>query len=268
MGCQRQAKFVFLWTCSRSCSTAFERSISTLATTELISEPFQYAYYFGPERQSTRYTSRNIDPTITYEAIANSIINRSRATGDGIEMVFMKDIARFMKGKLGILEEFFHDAKHSFLIRDPKKVIPSLYQVYLSPRVPDWKYFDPSEAGFKELWDIYEFVKEKFDPNPVVIDADDLLSSPKEMMKAYCEGVGIQYEDHMTSWKAGEVLQAWEGEQGIGWFHRAIHSNGFIKPRDSPSNDPEVMYPADVMEAIEESLPFYQKLYPARLKLV
>ena len=86
-------------------------------------------------------------------------------------------------------------------------------------------------------------------------------------MKAYCEGVGNQYEDHMTFWKAGEVPKEWEGEMGVGWFHQAIHSNGFTKPRDSSSSDPGVTYPADVIKAIEEKLPFYERLYPVRLNL-
>ena len=238
----------------------------TLATTKLVSEPFQYAYYFGPERQSPRYALRNVDETSSYEATAKSIVNQ--ATGDGIQVVFIKEMSYYIKGRLGMLEEFFHDAKHSFLIRNPKKAIPSLYRVSQNPDIHDWDYFDPSEAGFKELYDIYEFVKEKLDPNPVVIDADDLLSSPKEMMKAYCEGVGIKYEDHMTSWKAGEVPKAWEGEMGVAWMYQAIHSSGFVKPSDSSASAKEVTYPADVMKAIEESLPFYGKLYSARVRLV
>ena len=262
-------KRVFLWTCFRSCSSAFERSISTLATTKLISEPFSYAYYFGPQRQSPRYASEKVDPARSFEGIAKSIMDQ--APGDVIEVgqvVFIKEMGFYFKGRLGMLEEFFHDAKHSFLIRDPKKSIPSLYRVSENPEIHGWDYFDPDEAGFRELHEMYEFVKEKFDPNPMVIDADDLLSSPKEMMKAYCEGVGIQYEDHMTSWKAGEVPKAWEGEMGVAWMYQAIHSDGFIKPRDSSSSDTDVKYPADVMKAIEESLPFYEKLYSARVRLV
>ncbi|XP_078368211.1 uncharacterized protein LOC144652044 [Oculina patagonica] len=259
-------KRVFLWTCPRSCSSAFERSILNLSTTQLISEPFQNAYYFGPQRQSPRYASEKVDQTRSYEAIAKSIMDQ--APGGGIEVVFIKEMGYYMNGRRGMLGEFFHDAKHSFLIRNPKKAIPSLYRVSENPEIQGWDYFDPSEAGFKELQEMYEFVKENIDPNPVVVDADDLLSSPKEIMKAYCEGVGIKYEDHMTSWKAGEVPKAWEGEMGVAWMYQAIHSNGFLKPRDSSSSDKEVTYPADVMKAIEDSLPFYDKLYSARVRLV
>ena len=264
MESQRQIKRVFLWTCPRSCSSAFERSIHTLSTIKLIDEPFQHAYYLGPQKLSPRFSSQHIKQHNTYEIIARSIIDQE--TDNGIKVVFIKDFSFHVTGRFRMVEELFHDAKHSFLIRNPKKTIPSLYRVSENPEIHGWDYFDPDEAGFKELHEMYEFVKEKFDPNPVVVDADDLLSSPKEVMKAYCEGVGIQYEDHMTSWKPGEVPKAWDCGMGLAWMHLAIHSNGFIKARDK--NEPEVTYPADVTKAIEDNLPYYEKLYSARIRLI
>ena len=68
--------------------------------------------------------------------------------------------------------------------------------------------------------------------------------------------------------KAGEVPKEWEGEMGVGWFHQAIQSNGFTKPRYSSTSDPGVTYPADVIKAFGENLPFYERLYPVRIKLV
>ena len=87
-------------------------------------------------------------------------------------------------------------------------------------------------------------------------------------MKAYCERVGIQYEEHMTKWKAGEVPKAWEdGLWGFSWRYPAIHSSGFLKSRGK-SNDPDVTYPIDVMKAIDDNRPFYEKLYSVRVRLV
>ena len=72
----------------------------------------------------------------------------------------------------------------------------------------------------------------------------------------------------MPSSKAGEVPKAWEGEIGFEWMQGAIHSNGFVKPHDSSSSETDVTYPADVIKAIEDSRPFYEKLYSARVRLV
>ena len=121
---------------------------------------------------------------------------------------------------------------------------------------------------------MYEFIKENLDPNPVIVNADDLLESPKQIMKAYCDGVGIRYEDHMTSWKAGEVLLAWKDgwpRWVQAWRQGAINSSGFIKPSISKtagaSSEPEVTYPIDVIKVIEESRPFYDKLCMAKIRL-
>lgn len=265
-------KHVFLWTCVRSCSSVFLRSIDTLPSTHVMSEPFKFSYWFGPERQSRRYESQPIDHTKSYEAVANSILDQEIT--DTKKVVFVKDMARYMKGRHGMLEELFRDAKHSFLIRDPNKVLKSLYKVSINPEIQsgsNWTYFDPDEAGLQELYELYQFVKDKLDPNPIVIDADDLLDSPNQMMKAYCDGVGIQYEEHMTSWKAGEVPPAWIWDgMCLAWYSNAINSSGFAnekKPDDSAASVTNVTYPPDVMKGIEDSRPFYEKIYFERVML-
>ena len=243
----------------------------TLSSTRLpISEPFVKACYFGPQRcQSRNYRSHKIEWDARYEDVVKAILDEV-TIGNGNEVIFFKDMAYYIQGRYNILEEYFSDAEHSFLIRDPKKAIPSYYQMSQNPetRSCGWVQFDPKEVGYRELYEMYEFVKEKLDPKPVVVDADDLLESPKQIMKAYCDGVGIKYEDHMTSWKAGEVLpQAWKSRSfSLTWRHDAINSSGFVKTRSDP--DGMMTYPSDVITAVEESQPFYKKLYSARIKLI
>ena len=154
-----KVKRVFLWTCLRSCSSAFTRSIMSLSKVQVISEPFKFAYYFGPERQSRRYEARAVDQTMSYESMARSILNRG--IGDATDVIFVKDMAYYLKGRLGMLEEWFHDAKHSFLIRDPNKAILSQYRVSENPAIQSsgWDYFEPDEAGYQELHEMYEYVK-------------------------------------------------------------------------------------------------------------
>lgn len=265
-------KRVFLWTCPRSCSSVFLRSIDTLSTTHAISEPFRFAFHFGPERQSQRYTSQPVDGTKSYEAVTKWILDQP--LNDRENVVFVKEMARYLKGRLSILEESFADAKHSFLIRNPQKVLKSQYKASTNPEIQsgsNWTYFDPDDAGFKELYELYRFVKDNLDANPVIIDADDLLDSPNQMMKAYCDGVGIQYEDHMTTWKAGEVPQAfmWDGEC-LSWYSNAINSSCFKKefmPEDSTASAPDITFPLEVFKGIEYSRPFYERLYSERVTL-
>ena len=258
-------KHVFLWTAFRSCSSAFERSILTLPRMQLMSEPFSASFYFGPQRQSCRYESKEADSKASYENVAREILNQGN--DDNIDLLFVKDMACYMKGRLGFLKEFFQDAKHSFLIRNPKKSIPSQYRASENPEIQDsgWNYFDPQEAGFQELFEMYSFVKDNLDANPVVVDADDLLESPKQIMKEYCDRVGIKYEEHMTTWKPGEIIQAWQ-DVWVAWRRGALNSSGFIKS-DTSSSKPEIEYPSDVVKAMEDSQAFYDKMFSVRLRL-
>lgn len=47
--------------------------------------------------------------------------------------------------------------------------------------VSGWTGFDSREAGFKELWELYQYVKENVDPDAIVIDAADMISDPCEV---------------------------------------------------------------------------------------
>ncbi|CAH3043111.1 unnamed protein product [Porites lobata] len=323
----------------------------------LMSEPFSASFYFGPQRQSCRYESKEADSKASYENVAREILNQ--ANDDNIDLLFVKDMACYMKGRLGFLKEYFQDAKHSFLIRNPKKSIPSQYRASENPEIQDsgwnyfdpqeagfqelfemysfvkdnldanpvvvdaddllespkqimkeyfdrvgikyeehmttwkpgeiiqawqdvwviawrrgalnssdsgWNYFDPQEAGFQELFEMYSFVKDNLDANPVVVDADDLLESPKQIMKEYCDRVGIKYEEHMTTWKPGEIIQAWQDGWVIAWRRGALNSSGFIKS-DTSSSKPEIEYPSDVVKAMEDSQAFYDKMFSVRLRL-
>ena len=72
-----------------------------------------------------------------------------------------------------------------------------------------------------------------------LIDADDLLDKPNEVIEAFCESVGIQYSPNMLVWDdpeqhkyAEETFEKWKG------FHEdAIHSND-LKPRQHVSFGP------------------------------
>lgn len=55
-------------------------------------------------------------------------------------------------------------------------------------------------------------------PDICVIDADDLLDNPQEMIEAYCDTVGMKYSPDMLHWeddenqrKAREAFEKWRG---------------------------------------------------------
>ncbi|KAJ7392693.1 hypothetical protein OS493_010344 [Desmophyllum pertusum] len=130
-------------------------------------------------------------------------------------------------------------------------------------------YFDPAQAGFRQLLELYEFVDRHIHRNPVVVDADDLLDYPNEILKSYCEAVGLEYEENMTSWEPGPVP---EWDAWAGWHEDALKSSGFKarvkknRPRACAAFDVEDL-PPEVGAVVEECMPYYEALFRQLLEL-
>jgi hypothetical protein len=46
-------------------------------------------------------------------------------------------------------------------------------------------------------------VKRNINKNPIVIDSDDILTNPEQMLKLLCEKLGIRFDNQMLRWKKG-----------------------------------------------------------------
>ncbi|KAK4231489.1 P-loop containing nucleoside triphosphate hydrolase protein [Podospora fimiseda] len=123
----------------------------------------------------------------------------------------------------------------TFLIRHPCRAIPSYYRCTIPPLSSKTGFpnFMPSEAGYDELRRLFDYLlSQSLLPQITVIDADDLLDHPEEIIKIYCQHVGIDFSTQMLKWdgeeaqrKAVEQFEKWNG------FHDdAIGSTG-LKPR-------------------------------------
>lgn len=69
-------------------------------------------------------------------------------------------------------------------------------------------------------------------PDICVVDADDLLDNPYEMVEAYCGTVGLKYTPEMLHWedeenqkKAKEAFEKWRG------FHEDAIDSTELRPR-------------------------------------
>ena len=109
-----------------------------------------------------------------------------------------------------------------------------------------------------------------------MIDADDLLSAPDQMMKAYCNAVGIRYNPGMTSWEPGMVHEWTESSEGCTdiWYKSVAASSGFVRRAVSTSEQDTTApvipsdLPEEVSALIRECWPLYQEMYmyAARLR--
>ena len=130
-----------------------------------------------------------------------------------------------------------------------------------------------------DIYTMYQQCKDFGFDNLVIVDADDLLQNPGDILSKYCGKVGLRYSDKILSWKPGydanehtEMLRLWDG-----WHDDVINSNGFQirklvseKQRAEKARKVEKELselPRGVQEEIETSMASYQELYNRRLKL-
>lgn len=242
-------KPIMLWSVPRSLSTVFERAIMTRGEIRVFHEPYTEAYYFGPERVSTRYAEQPPDPDKSYAATTDRLFGAAAAG-----QVFVKDMAYAAAGKLD--EETFDRFHHTFLVRDPRRAIPSLYRLSVDTAQTGWDHFDPVEAGFTQALELYRRAKRNNPDSVEVIDAQKLLDDPASVLRRYCAKTGLIYGDDMLSWSA-EKPPTWG--TWAPWHKRAMSSTGF--EQRPPSTPPDLdALPPEVAQAVESSLPAYREL--------
>ena len=159
------------------------------------------------------------------------------------------------------------DIIHTFLIREPERAVYSRYKVIASAHnYLGYDGFDIQETlhGYHDLLKLYNLVKERLGRPPVVIDATDLQAYPDEMMKKYCDSIGIQYEPHMTTWEPCPTpgLDIWAE------FHTKIKaSSGFIRIKPEEQKPvPLDQLPKEVVQCIDECRPSYEAMLGACIK--
>ena len=225
-------KIVFLWSHVRSISTAFERAFLQREDYITFHEPFGEPCYFGPER-IYRYHEATLDQhaeylNTTYSEIIEMLLKA--ASNPENKKVFVKDMARHVvrpdyklhqENPTVLPLDFLKRCTHTFILRTPKKSVPSLYRVFVKVNME----FIPEDIGYPELQALFEFLTELTGSRPALIDTRDLLAEPTAIMRMYCEyGIHDRFESTMLEWKA-ERVQAFD--KWAGWHDDAQQSTGF-----------------------------------------
>ncbi|CAK7227944.1 hypothetical protein SBRCBS47491_006737 [Sporothrix bragantina] len=266
---------IFVATHPRSCSTAFERVFMTRQDDlSCAHEPFGDAFYFGPEHLGSRFSdetkAREESGFIntTYKDVLDSLLKQ-----DKDKRVFIKDMAYYLfapNGQsthvapsladqangvdhqagdrsanptalpLSALQKF----RFAFLIRHPRRSIPSYYRCTVPPLVETTRFneFMPCEAGYTELRRLFDYLREQGivgENDITILDADDLLDRPAAGIEAFCKAVGLEYRPEMLQWDdsasqqhATEAFEKWAG-----WHNDALASTG-LKARTSHKKTP------------------------------
>ena len=189
----------------------------------------------------------------------------------GKKLIFNKEMVQGIAGHYDALPRGY---RHTFLIRHPLKVFASFKRMV--SRFPE-KLYDmhpgkvPPGYFFKEMYDLFQYIKkEGIEPEPMIIDADDLLANPKGMIKAYCEAFGISYNDSILTWPAGDevMYSKWICQKELVMVGQVAHKStfGYTSFGKSTPMPNRADLPDDVLKLADESMQYYNKLYEQRFK--
>ena len=244
-------KIIALWAIPRSTSTAFEKMMRERGDLDCMHEPFGEAWYQGEEPLWHRFrTGDKMTPGLTLGSVWEDIRNRARKGP-----VFIKDFPHYVSHMWDA--EFLSHFTHAFLIRDPAKTISSIYN--------KWPDFDEGEVGFPEQRALFDLLTALDGKHPPVIDSDDLLEKPAEMVGAFCEAVGISYIKEALSWEAGGDPSEHSWWDGGSFHHNLSQSTGLTA---QARNYIEIENaPLRVQQVHRRMKPHYNKLYAHRITL-
>ena len=239
-----------LWATPRSTSTAFEWMMRQRGDFRCFHEPFNELYYYGEDRRSLRDASVPARPGHNYASVWADL-ERQANQGN----LFLKDFAYSV-------EHFINAAMldrmtHSFLIRDPYRVIQGLAK--------HWPDCSSDEVGFEALARLFDRIAEREGKAPPVMSSTDLLSDPQATTKAYCEAVGIEFIAEALEWEPGEREAVnWYGE-GTGPWHDSLRQSSGIRPQKS--SYPPLEDSPRLMELYRHALPYYEHLLAHKIDI-
>lgn len=244
-----------MWATPRATSTAFEWAMKNRGDFTCFHEPYNEAFYYGIGRRHNRYFDDDpaLKPTpgLTFESVHQMLLAQMQ-TG----AVFIKEFAYSVSHLAD--DAFLDHFRHTFLIRDPEKVITSMHA--------RWPDITLGELGFEDLHTLFKRVSDRDGAPPPVIDSDELVAAPKTVMAAYCEAVHIPFMPETLEWQDRREQNAnatvtWNDDRH--GFHDTLKASTGIAAQKR--NYPPLESDPRMLDMYAASLPHYQALYKHRI---
>ena len=227
-------------------------------------------------------------PPYRFPLLKNALDN----PGKDAPLVFCKTVAYPLIGKYRFLPDKSSNYRYTIILRHPLRVFKSwrkgMYDLVTqiaalsTGSTKSWEEFHfmhdvpdkykVEDRHFKGLYDQWQYVKENLDPNPLIIDSDELLSDPKGMLTKFCAELDIPYSDDLIRWDGDpKGIDGWwqpynklyDFQFGLILCENAMYAKGFKKPSKLPVLEE---MSEDVKESYEMIKPYYEEMYEARLK--
>jgi len=237
---------IAMWSGPRNISTAMMRAWGNRADTAVVDEPL-YAYYL--ERTGKKHPGA-AEIIAQGETDWRKIVDRltKEPVPSDKRIFFQKQMTHHLLPELD--REWIVDLTNCFLIRDPREVILSYIKKNPDPALDD--------LGFAQQCEIFNFVRERTNSIPPVVDAKDVLQDPERTMRLLCDAIGVEFDKAMLSWPSG--LRETDGIWAKHWYDEVARSTSF-----QPYKPKEGEIPERLSEIYEQCRECYEKLYQHRL---
>lgn len=230
-----------LWSAPRCRSTAFLRMMVQRGDFEVVHEPFSHVADFGVARVAGREIRSETDVIAALRGLSKE------------RPVFFKDTTDFHYPRVLADASFLREVTHTFIIRDPHAAIASHHR--LEPGL------DRDSIGFARLHEMFAAVRRVARTEPVVIDADDLVSAPQAIVSEYCRRVQIRFLPDSLTWPPKQLL-AWQ--RTARWHTAVSATTGFCRPDADDAT--EVVWNPTLRAFLDYHLPFYEEMHAVRLR--
>ncbi|XP_072046992.1 uncharacterized protein [Amphiura filiformis] len=271
---------IFIWVNRRSLGTIFLKCLSHIPDSQIVSGIFASCFYDGKDREASTHDFSDF-PYVYDGSTCTYSWAKSQLEGDypGTKTLICKDLPSFLSGKHDFIPEGF---RHTFLIRHPYRMFQSLKKSSISSYFPTSNLYEIIDTYYKKQFELKEqFHVLKYlqdhpqlaDPNPVVIDADDLQNHPASILSQYCEAIGLPFTEDLLRWKPGtDVVKKWKisrqmvtaglyGGDGSGFYKAAMESSQFLATKKLPERSELSI---DALQCADMAMPYYEKLYGMR----
>ncbi|HBN45093.1 MAG: HAD family hydrolase [Candidatus Marinimicrobia bacterium] len=238
-------KHIAMWSGPRNISTAMMRSFENRSDTFVSDEPF-YGYYLKntdidhPGRKGV-LRSMETDWYTVSKTITGLPPNEEKVW-------YQKHMAQH--NLPGVDLSWTRLVTNCFLIRDPKEVIISYHKKYEVNRA--------ELLGYPQQVELYRMLTEGDCIEPAIVDAQDILMDPKDILSKLCSTLGIPFRDEMLLWPAGP--RDTDGVWAKHWYSNVESSTGF-KPYEEKYEE----LPHELEGIYEECLVYYDTLHRKRI---
>ena len=231
-------KKICLWSGPRNISTALMYSFAQREDTKVVDEPL-YGHYLrktGVKHPGHEEIMNEVNCDGNF--VMRKLLNLNDKSGK--KVLFLKQMTKHL---VDLDRNFLPKFKNILLIRNPRDMLPSLAENIPQPKLAD--------TGLDMQWLLYKNL-DKINNNPIVIDANELLKDPKDVLRQLCRHLELKFFNSMLSWPAKPRKE--DGIWAKYWYQSLHKSTGFLPYKSKHK------FPEELEEILTKCTPYYEKL--------